>query len=315
MENQTNQASGNKRTPWIIGVAVVAIAVIGYFTFFYPPVEQKDVSGSIGGAKKYRSEQITDKDVKLEGQSSEKNAAFDNATLEQKSAMFEKATDRQKFDLVSTASDELQQRIFAGVSAEDKAKFVGNATLQLMHDMAERAPKGAMVMLLEKTLDAREVLAKVPDELKAKVYDEASADLKKVFWQKADAEGKSTTWQERMANMQQASVSERAGTFSQASRNLQLKMLSAAPIALKEEIAGKMLGDLIARATSSAKADFFVKLPIDMKVECLKQAPSELLNKFFARIPAEDRAAVLKNASFQEKDALVQKADLRKSIQ
>ena len=52
MENQVQHTSGNKRTPWIIGVAVVAIAVIGYFSLFYPPVSNEDVSGTIGGVQK-----------------------------------------------------------------------------------------------------------------------------------------------------------------------------------------------------------------------------------------------------------------------
>ena len=52
MENQTNQSSGSKKTPWIIGVALVAIAVLGYFTFFWPPVDQQDVSGSLSGVQK-----------------------------------------------------------------------------------------------------------------------------------------------------------------------------------------------------------------------------------------------------------------------
>lgn len=57
------------------GVAVLAIAVIVYFSFFYPPTKNEDVAGTIGAAKKYQSEQITDKDVKLGGTTSEATAS------------------------------------------------------------------------------------------------------------------------------------------------------------------------------------------------------------------------------------------------
>ncbi len=70
MENPTTSSRGPK-IALMGGIAVLAIVAIVYFSFFYPPAKTEDVSGTIGAAKKYRSEQITDKDVKLEGQSTE----------------------------------------------------------------------------------------------------------------------------------------------------------------------------------------------------------------------------------------------------
>ena len=68
MGNQTDKGVGNKRTPWIVGVAAVALVVIGYFTLYHQPVKQQDVSGTISGVKKaekYRAAQIQDKDIAL----------------------------------------------------------------------------------------------------------------------------------------------------------------------------------------------------------------------------------------------------------
>jgi len=49
----------------LTGGILVAIVVLGYFTFFYPPQSAQDTSGTIGGVKKYHSSQIEDKDVQL----------------------------------------------------------------------------------------------------------------------------------------------------------------------------------------------------------------------------------------------------------
>jgi len=76
MDNPTKTTRGPK-IALMGGIAVLAIVAIVYFSFFYPPAKTEDLSGTIGAAKKYRSEQITDKDVKLEGQASEAVAGND----------------------------------------------------------------------------------------------------------------------------------------------------------------------------------------------------------------------------------------------
>jgi len=65
MEGTAEKAPKNKKTIWVAGGLVVALVLIVYFSFFYPPVSSDEGQGSIGAAKKYRSEQITDKDVQF----------------------------------------------------------------------------------------------------------------------------------------------------------------------------------------------------------------------------------------------------------
>ena len=48
----------------ISGILVAVIAVV-YFSFLYPWPGTSDVLGTIGGVKKYNSQQISDKDVQL----------------------------------------------------------------------------------------------------------------------------------------------------------------------------------------------------------------------------------------------------------
>jgi len=63
MEGTAEKTPKNKKTVWVAGGLVVALVVIVYFSFFYPPVTNDEGQGTIGAAKKYRSEQISDKDV------------------------------------------------------------------------------------------------------------------------------------------------------------------------------------------------------------------------------------------------------------
>jgi hypothetical protein len=68
-ENNTSPSGGSKRG-LIIGGSVIVALVVVYFAFFYPPSSVRDTEGTIGAVKKYRSEQITEKDVVLEGMTS-----------------------------------------------------------------------------------------------------------------------------------------------------------------------------------------------------------------------------------------------------
>ena len=77
MENPTTTSRGPK-IALMGGIAVLAVVAIVYFSFFYPPAKTEDVSGTISAAKKYRSEQITDNDVKLEGQNDQAIAATES---------------------------------------------------------------------------------------------------------------------------------------------------------------------------------------------------------------------------------------------
>src|SRR5512133_3773671 len=80
METNATKPARNSRVILLTAGALVAIVAVVYFSLFYPPVDSQDTQGTIGAAKKYRSEQITDKDVKLEGVQSSSEAAIADAT-------------------------------------------------------------------------------------------------------------------------------------------------------------------------------------------------------------------------------------------
>lgn len=82
--HSASTSSGSKRALIIAGSVIVALAVV-YFSFFYPPVSTSDTEGTIGAVKKYRAEQITEKDVVLEGMTS-MNIESVNQAVEQTGA-------------------------------------------------------------------------------------------------------------------------------------------------------------------------------------------------------------------------------------
>jgi len=53
-----------KSTYLIITIAIIAIVII-YFSFFWPPVSEEELAGTIGKADKYQSEQMKESDIKL----------------------------------------------------------------------------------------------------------------------------------------------------------------------------------------------------------------------------------------------------------
>src|SRR5512133_772627 len=67
METNATKPARNSRVILLTAGALVAIVAVVYFSMFYPPVDSQDTQGTIGAAKKWHSEQITDQDVKLEG--------------------------------------------------------------------------------------------------------------------------------------------------------------------------------------------------------------------------------------------------------
>ena len=98
----------------IIAGALVAIVVVVYFSFIYEAPNGNDISGTVGAVKRYRSEQIADKDVVLSGQNVEASqenkeaaqnqvALFDKAPVEKQAEFFRSnPIAPQKFEELST---------------------------------------------------------------------------------------------------------------------------------------------------------------------------------------------------------------------
>jgi hypothetical protein len=103
-ENSTSPSGGSKRGLIIGGSVIVALAVV-YFAFFYPPASVRDTEGTIGAVKKYRAEQITEKDVVLEGMTSMNMEAVQHAVQQTSGKAIESAREAGKAaeELLATA--------------------------------------------------------------------------------------------------------------------------------------------------------------------------------------------------------------------
>ena len=63
------------RNKSLIGGILLAVVAIMYVAFLYPWPSTPQTEGTIGVAKKYHSDQISDKDVKLDGQNADQSTS------------------------------------------------------------------------------------------------------------------------------------------------------------------------------------------------------------------------------------------------
>jgi Mg/Co/Ni transporter MgtE len=156
------------------GLVIIAAIVIAYFAFVYPPVSKEDTSGAIGVAKKYRTEQITDRDVILKEDEAAAAAAMAMMSPEEKAAMFERTTgDLQARTLgyspdVATAmfaraDNKLLARMFQGMDAKSRVDLFERAPVPVQQAVCKAV--GVTTEAYSKlNLDGKvEKLAKAPD--------------------------------------------------------------------------------------------------------------------------------------------------------
>jgi hypothetical protein len=118
MTDNNAPSSSSKRALIIAGSLIVALAVV-YFSFFYPPVSTSDTEGTIGAVKKYRSEQITEKDVVLEGMTSMNIESVNQAVEQTGAKLSESAREAAKTaqGLVAMAKTPEAKTYFDGLAA------------------------------------------------------------------------------------------------------------------------------------------------------------------------------------------------------
>ena len=110
------RGQSNKRSVWLLGGLAAFIVVVLYFAFIYPwPKEEEQLSGTIGKVKKYRSEQISEKDLalgeKMSSLSDSNKAKIwdmlsdeDKAAVFNQLAMFDKAAVLNKLSMPDKAT-------------------------------------------------------------------------------------------------------------------------------------------------------------------------------------------------------------------
>ena len=103
------RGQSNKRSVWLLSGLTALIVVVLYFAFIYPWPKEDELSGTIGKVKKYRSQQISEKDLAL-GQKmsvlpdSKKAQVWDMLTDEDKAAVFNKLAMNDRAAVLNTLS-------------------------------------------------------------------------------------------------------------------------------------------------------------------------------------------------------------------
>jgi hypothetical protein len=175
------------------GIVLVALIVIAYFAFVYPPPSKEDTSGAIGVAKKYRGEQIADKDVMLQEQEAAAKE-FDRATPEDQVGMLERSPNVLA-GAITRASADFQAKLYREVAtAEDRARMlerldpnmqaaVAKSVGMTMDEFGRRAAKRKLEIILEKAPVA--TLAQIVKFAEAKdqcsLFGKATQDMQRVI--------------------------------------------------------------------------------------------------------------------------------------
>jgi hypothetical protein len=111
MENTANKTPNSPKPILVIVGSLAAIAVVVYFSFFYPPVPAGDTEGTIGAVKKYRTAQITEQDVVLDAMTSSNADVVAKARTQTNAKLAENAL---------ALSKEAESALAAARTAEEK---------------------------------------------------------------------------------------------------------------------------------------------------------------------------------------------------
>jgi hypothetical protein len=120
MENTANKTPNSPKPILVIVGSLAAIAVVVYFSFFYPPVPAGDTEGTIGAVKKYRTAQITEQDVVLDAMTSSNADVVAKAMTQTSAKLAENAL---------ALSKEAESALAAARTAEEKQFAEGALTL------------------------------------------------------------------------------------------------------------------------------------------------------------------------------------------
>ena len=144
MDEESKKVRSGGRTKVLVGGAVVAVILIGYFAIEGFQPSQEDVTGSIVGVKKaekYRAEQMTEEDVLVGNQMNQladaekavlvdkmsdvdKAALIGNLSVADKANLFDHLSDGEKSALYNQLSEGEKDELLKQLSELQKADLV-----------------------------------------------------------------------------------------------------------------------------------------------------------------------------------------------
>jgi len=153
------EQNGKKpKTRLLIVGSIVAVVAVVYFSFFYPPVAPDEAQGTIGAAKKYRSQQISEGDVLVGGAATGNVArvALDTKISEDLRLA---ASDLAK-SAVEMGSRATFEKSFAANLGQAAAAMARTAELARFAGMNKTVPADFLGKALQLSKEASEALAR-----------------------------------------------------------------------------------------------------------------------------------------------------------
>ena len=141
------------------GIAVVIVGIV-YVSFISPWPLNQQAEGTIGAVKKYRADQINDKDVKIDGQSTDQLQANNTTTTEMFTALFKTIPMEKQVEWFRSLTIEKQAELYRSVPVEKMAEIFRSAPMEKMAEILRSAP-------IEK---AAEIFRSAPMEKMAEIF-------------------------------------------------------------------------------------------------------------------------------------------------
>lgn len=339
MESSPNKTPTGKKTSWLIGGALLAILAVVYFSFFYPPTPEDEVTGTIGAAKKYRSDQITESDVTLAGENAAGETAVIGATIE----AFDRMDVARKTELVSKASREARTELFAAFSAENVRALLARVSPEALKAVVEKMPAAdlnAKFFALMSPLDRAQIALKAEAADLSAAYAALDLSAKNALLGKFSEANKALVYDRYIALRQEPArnlsveakaiefskipAAERAKTF-EAMKPLEmhavLKTVTAeamAPLAEKMSAVTLMKPylampaadqrSIVARMSETGRNTVYAALPVEEKTLAFKSLPVDAQKAAFDQLPVESKNAVYKMIPIDQRTAVEGKA-------
>src|SRR5262249_31887420 len=122
-----------RSTSLLIALSVVVIGAVVFMKSRNNTPTGTDVSGAIGTVDKYRSEQITPKDVVTDNNSPARVGSFaalanDPATLETMGTIMGRLSAQERLSIYSRMDKQMASTILDRATAEERASLLGKAT-------------------------------------------------------------------------------------------------------------------------------------------------------------------------------------------
>jgi len=294
----------SKSTTLVIA-SLVVIAAVAFFSYRSSNTPNgEEVTGAIGTVDKYRSEQMSDSDVVLEGfdpaDSDRVIEAWlsDNATIEELADLLGKSTSQYERSMyLRYASAATQSDMLGKTSVADQAKFFERTTDTERVVSWGRVAHERQVAELAKQNVKLEDFNRMNDLQKSQVIAASSLEMKSQML------GKMTVG-ERHGLIGRLSESERSTVLGRASHTQSVEILGRSDFEAKasmfERSSYQKQSNILARSSNVTKAAVYERTSEQGKMALLRYATTEEMGRVFGRMDDAGKITLLGKANATE---------------